>query len=145
MNKNIRDIMINDLFNNNLIKKFNIIYMMENNNSVETVEDSYKIKNKETGETFDVRIKEDMERLNLTLQKFDKFNKNDDYDFWEDYIDKLKVKLYHACDIGNTDIVRNLLDKNKSDDRIPNVNEKYSNNYTVLHKAVHNGLLFFLI
>jgi len=118
----------------------NDIKKLENDQNL--FEESYKIKNKDTGETYDIRIKEDMNRLNETLDLFNKVFLNTEKGTWGNYYlykEKLKNKFYNYCEKGLIHKVAKMLDRNNAPDKIPNINEKYSNSYTVLHKSIDNS------
>jgi hypothetical protein len=59
--------------------------------------------------------------------------------------DKIHQKFFKACERGEIEKVKSMLDKRLSQDRKPNINHKYLHDYTVLHISITNSKKYKLI
>jgi hypothetical protein len=106
---------------------------MNNNN--------FTIKNLDSGEIYDIRIKEDSIKIDDHLTKIGTVSVEKIQYVIENMKiqEKINTKFFKYVEKGDHDKVLKMLNKNLSEDRRPNVNETYLHNYTVLHIAISNG------
>jgi hypothetical protein len=119
------------------LKNENIEHSKENT-------ENFKIRNLDSGETYDIRNNEDYLKFETEISSMNRHSLQKlNYMIGNKKIkEKINLNLFKACESGDLEKINFLLNKKTSNDRIPDKNEKYLHDFTVLHIAITNRKYF---
>ena len=105
-------------------------------------DEEFYIKDKDTGSIYDIRNPVDKIKLNKSLDLLKTFSVKNNINYWlecKKIKEKIRTSLFKSCEKADIETIENLLSEYNAPDRIPNINEKYLHDYTVLHISVSNS------
>lgn len=100
------------------------------------------IKDLDSGEVYDLTSNHDRSKLDLNLHNLNMSKKETmTYLIGNFKIkDKINTKFFKLCERGDINKILLYLERKVSDDRKPDINEKFLHGYTVLHTTISNGI-----
>jgi ankyrin repeat protein len=114
-----------------------------NNENIEYLPESirkFRIKDLDTGTSYDIRNNEDSIKLENEISRINRLSLiKMNYKIENKKIkEKINTKFFKACERGDLEKVNLILNKKSSEDRMPDINEKFLHDFTVLHIAITN-------